>query len=118
MFKIFISLFAHDAMSPSVSVNTFQDADAVFDNVQKSSDIIPFIYVTEADIQPGLVFLCHNPLADKITWGMAPTMLVNRSNISHSKSGKSGDERKQRNTLEVHLGGKMSNKIHHESIRG
>jgi hypothetical protein len=71
--------FAHIAISPSVSVTTFKDADALYSQVK--SNITPFFSVTEADIQPGFVFITSHRLVDGITWGMAPTMLVAQNSI-------------------------------------
>ena len=56
-------------MSLSVSVKTFEDADAIYAHVN-ASEIMPFFSVTEADIKPGITFLSKNPLVDGIKWGM------------------------------------------------
>ena len=71
-------LFANGAMSSRVSVKTFQDVDAIFEHDNKFEMIPPF-WVTEDDIQPGIVFLSNNRLLDKIKWGMTPTMLVRQN---------------------------------------
>lgn len=94
----FVRWFAHGAMSPSVSVKTFQDADAVFARVNKS-DIRPFFSVTEDDIKPGIVFITNNPLVDKIKWGIAPT-IVEQNSISAN-----GPHTGQRITLEKRSNG-------------
>ena len=69
-------------MSPSVSVKNFRDTDAVYAYAHvNESKMASFFSVTEADVQPGVVFLTHNPLLDGIKWGMAPNMLVGRNSI-------------------------------------
>jgi hypothetical protein len=60
--------------------------------------MIPFFSVTEADVQPGIVFLSNRPLGDGIKWGMAPIMLVgqNQSN-GESHTGKRDIFERRRN---------------------
>lgn len=67
-------------MSPSVSVKTFQDVDAIYAHAIKS-EIKPIFSVKEADIQvkPGIVFLTNNKLIDKIKWGISPTIVGQNS---------------------------------------
>ena len=91
-------------MSPSVSVKNFRDADAIYAHLNKLKDEImpePFFQVKEADIQPGTVFLSHNPLADGINWdkSMAPIMLV-----GHTKSNE-GSHTEKRKKKEINENG-------------
>jgi hypothetical protein len=85
MFRFFfVHLFAHGAMSPSVSVKNFQDADAIYAHILahiNKSEMTDLFSVSESDIQPGIVFLTKNRLVDGINWGMAPTMLVGQNSI-------------------------------------
>ena len=87
-----VHLFAHNAMSPSVSVTTFKDMDAIYAAHVDISNLenIPSSLATEADIQPGVVFLTRIRLADGINWGMAPTMLMAELNLMEDLSQKIG----------------------------
>ena len=82
-------------MSPSVSITTFKDVDAIYAAHVHESDLsnwknMPSSLVTEADIQPGVVFLTGDRLVDGINWGMAPTMFVAELNLMEDLSQKIG----------------------------
>ena len=68
-------------MSPSVSVKSLRDADAIYAQLNKVK-INDFISVKKVKIQPGVVFLSYYPLVDGISWeSMAPIMLLGDNSI-------------------------------------
>ena len=80
VFFFFVHLFVHSAISPSVSVTTLKDADAIYENIN-TFEIKSYSLVTEADIKPGVVLITRYRMVDGIKWGMAPTIIVAQNSI-------------------------------------